>query len=267
MNSGASMKIATLPFREQRRKTTKMGQKSQRDPIDQKQEACITLSRDHSISPVIVSCFSKLTIYTCPVSTPRFLPTSPKADTFISSLLSSISFPILAPHLCVIILKSISASAFQVSSSLFSSVQFHFYRLPALASPLLLDPDPHYFRSGTFRSGSYLTCLSTLPFLISHTSYVVVVLVLLPSSVHSFCQPLCSSSPWMWAAHWTTFTTLPLHPFLFFRLNGSPCPLLNYVQIQISQPPHAGCSPHPGRTATNSAVKSDGSPTQHGPGY
>lgn len=61
--------------------------------------------------------------------------------------------------------------------------------------------------------------------------------------------------------------TLPLHPFLFFCLNGSQCPLLNPVQIQISQPPYPSCSPHPGKIPTHSAVKSDRFPTQHGPGY
>lgn len=131
-----------------------------------------------------------------------------------------------------------------MSFSLFSSVQFHSYRFPALAPSLHLDPDPHYFRSGTFHRSSYLICLSTLPFLVSHTSYILVVLVLLPAPVYSFCQPLCSSSSWMWAAHWTTFTTLPLHPFLFFCLNGSQCLLLNYVQIQIPQPPYPSCSPY-----------------------
>lgn len=84
MNSGASMKITTLPFtEEQRRKRTKTGQKSQSKKvppmwkinstcIDQKLEAHITLSRDQSISPVMMRCVSKPTIRTCPVSTPLY---------------------------------------------------------------------------------------------------------------------------------------------------------------------------------------------------
>lgn len=80
-NSGASIKITTLPFtEEQSRKRVKMGQKPQSKKVpamwkmnstctDQNLEAYVTLSRDQSTSPVTVNCVSEPSIHTCPVST------------------------------------------------------------------------------------------------------------------------------------------------------------------------------------------------------
>ena len=116
-----------------------------------------------------------------------------------------------------------------------------------------------------------LICLPTLlfsvPLPVAYVPHMQVILVLFPSPACSFYQPLRSPSPRTWAPRWTTFTTLSFFPFLSFHTNGSQCPLPNYVQVQISQPPCPSCSPHPGRILTHSAFKSDRLRTQHRPGH